>query len=66
MNFRNLSITRKLLSLLGGRITVDSTYGVGTRFTVALPSLNPAEVADRYDSPAGEEAGGSGRAVAGR
>jgi signal transduction histidine kinase len=32
-----LSITRKLIALLGGSITVDSEYGIGTRFAVMLP-----------------------------
>ena len=57
-----LSITRKLLTLLAGEITVDSTYGVGTRFTIDLPSLSldaagPESVADE---------GGSGKVVARR
>jgi PAS domain S-box-containing protein len=34
-----LSITRKLLGLLQGSISVDSTYGEGTCFTIVLPSL---------------------------
>ena len=32
-----LSITRKLLERLGGKVQVESTYGVGTTFTVWLP-----------------------------
>ena len=32
-----LSITRKLLERLGGSVHVESTYGVGTTFTVWLP-----------------------------
>jgi PAS domain S-box-containing protein len=32
-----LSITRKLLERLGGNVQVESTYGVGTTFTVWLP-----------------------------
>jgi len=32
-----LSITRKLLERLGGRVKVESGYGVGTTFTVFLP-----------------------------
>jgi signal transduction histidine kinase len=32
-----LSITRKLLERLGGNVKVESTYGVGTTFTVWLP-----------------------------
>jgi signal transduction histidine kinase len=32
-----LAITRELTSLLGGRITVESSHGEGTTFTVQLP-----------------------------
>jgi signal transduction histidine kinase len=32
-----LSITKNLLALLGGMITVESTFGGGSRFTVELP-----------------------------
>jgi len=32
-----LSITRKLLERLGGNVQVESSYGVGTTFTVWLP-----------------------------
>ena len=32
-----LSITRKLLERLGGNVQVESTYGVGTTFTLWLP-----------------------------
>jgi signal transduction histidine kinase len=32
-----LAITRQLVGLLGGRISVDSTYGRGATFTVVLP-----------------------------
>lgn len=40
-----LSITKNLLALLGGQITVESTYGNGSRFTVSLPlRLDPAMV----------------------
>jgi PAS domain S-box-containing protein len=35
-----LSITRKLLALLGGSVAVESSYGVGTRFTIDLPDLS--------------------------
>jgi PAS domain S-box-containing protein len=33
-----LSITKNLLALLGGTITVQSTFGDGSRFTVELPT----------------------------
>ena len=32
-----LSITKNLLALLGGMVTVESTFGEGSRFTVELP-----------------------------
>ena len=32
-----LAITKQLADLLGGEIAVDSTQGVGTRFTLSLP-----------------------------
>jgi PAS domain S-box-containing protein len=36
-----LSITRKLLERLGGSVTVQSTYGEGSRFSVYLPLRVP-------------------------
>jgi signal transduction histidine kinase len=33
-----LALSRKLASLLGGTLTVDSTPGVGSTFTLALPA----------------------------
>jgi signal transduction histidine kinase len=32
-----LSISHKLIEMLHGSITVQSTYGVGSKFTVTLP-----------------------------
>jgi PAS domain S-box-containing protein len=37
-----LSITRKLLERLGGSVTVQSTYGEGSTFSVYLPMRAPA------------------------
>jgi len=37
-----LSIVYKIVEQHGGRISVDSTVGVGTRFTVVLPLQPPA------------------------
>jgi signal transduction histidine kinase len=39
-----LSIVYKIVEQHGGRISVDSTVGVGTRFTVVLPLQPPAPV----------------------
>ena len=40
-----LSIVYKIVEQHGGRVSVDSTVGVGTRFTVVLPLQPPAPVA---------------------
>ncbi len=37
-----LSICKRLIDLMGGRITLDSVVGQGTRFTITLP-LQPAD-----------------------
>jgi len=41
-----LSITKNLLALLGGTITVESTFGIGSRFTVDLPIKTEAPFAE--------------------
>ncbi len=43
-----LSISYKIIEQHGGRISVDSTPGQGTRFTIVLP-LTPPETADPDD-----------------
>ncbi|MDH4149495.1 MAG: ATP-binding protein [Betaproteobacteria bacterium] len=43
-----LSISYKIIEQHGGRISVDSTPGQGTRFTIVLP-LTPLETADPDD-----------------
>ena len=48
-----LSITRKLLERLGGKVQVESVYGVGTTFSVGLP----VHFAHTVDASVGESHG---------
>jgi signal transduction histidine kinase len=41
----NLSVTHKLCRAMGGEISVKSTLGVGSKFTVTLPVVGPAATA---------------------
>jgi len=41
-----LTITKQLVDLMGGTITVDSTKGDGTTFTVELPRTAPSPAAE--------------------
>jgi signal transduction histidine kinase len=36
-----LAIAKQIIELHGGRMTVESTFGEGSTFTVALPLGNP-------------------------
>ncbi len=47
-----LSITRKLLERLGGSVTVQSSYGEGSTFSVFLPERIPIGNASEF-TPAG-------------
>ncbi len=47
-----LSITRKLLERLGGSVTVHSTYGEGSTFSVYLPVRVPANAANELGAGA--------------
>lgn len=41
-----LTLVREVLSALGGRVDLDSQVGRGSTFTVSLPSMSPAAVAE--------------------
>jgi signal transduction histidine kinase len=45
-----LTISRRLARLMGGELTMESTHGEGSRFTLWLPA------AERADAPAQERA----------
>jgi len=45
-----LSITKRLVNLMGGTITVDSEKGEGTTFTVTLPRAMPGRSRGQSDA----------------
>ena len=49
-----LAITQKLVSLMDGKIEVESTKGIGSTFTVRLPRLATPPPAVRRDAPQSE------------
>ncbi|CAO3431112.1 PAS domain S-box protein [Azospirillum endophyticum] len=53
-----LSIAKRLVTMLGGRIDVTSSLGRGSRFTVSLP-LREADSATGHHAGAGGQAGSS-------
>ena len=50
-----LAITKKLVELMGGRIVVQSVYGKGSKFTIAIDQKIIAAVADEIEEDIKEE-----------
>jgi PAS domain S-box-containing protein len=59
-----LSICQSLIEMMGGRITVDSTPGRGSRFTVELPLMRSESLA-AYDAGLAARAAGADRPAQG-
>ncbi len=55
-----LAITRAFCRLLGGDVTVASTYGEGSVFTIRLPAEMPEQAGEADDTGADAKAGESG------
>ena len=57
-----LAITRAFCRLLGGDVTVRSTYGEGSTFSIRLPAMLPDDdAAEEAEAPAGAVAGAPDR-----
>ena len=52
-----LAITRAFCRLLGGDVTVVSTYGEGSTFTIRLPAEMPEQAGEPEEAPAEAEPG---------
>ncbi len=64
-----LSISRRMAQILGGDITLESTLGEGSRFTIRLPAdMSKAEIVapDPGKAPAGDPARSPGATADGR
>jgi PAS domain S-box-containing protein len=44
-----MTISKKLIELMNGRIHVHSTMGKGSQFSVSLPSCDPKKIAKKYE-----------------
>ncbi|HTX19627.1 MAG TPA: response regulator [Bacteroidota bacterium] len=51
-----LPISRRLAILLGGDLTVESEFGKGSTFTLAIPSEYPEEIREKQETPAAPNA----------
>lgn len=45
-----LSVTKELVEVLGGKISVQSTVGKGTKFFIELPTSDSVEKTDNYET----------------